>query len=114
MKPGAGDADGDRVGCVEAKKPDAGFPVALDVGADVEFGEGGECRQRGSAAQANAGHAEWDDADPGFTVKRIDFKRGGDQRTQSTQPGCVDWPVGEEKVVPGLRHDPWGWRNRPW
>src|SRR5580704_17144681 len=50
MVPGAGDADGNCVCCIEAEEPDAGFVAMRDVGAHVEFGECGERRQCGRGA----------------------------------------------------------------
>jgi hypothetical protein len=38
MEPGAGNADGNGVGCVEAEEPDAGFTAVSYVSADVKFG----------------------------------------------------------------------------
>src|SRR5580698_7576046 len=72
MEPGAGDADGDCVGCVEAEEPDAGFAAVSYVGADVELRECGESWQRGRGAETYAGHAKGDDADPGFVLECID------------------------------------------
>lgn len=96
--PGCGSAAG-----VEAEKIDTGLSAVCHIGADVEFRERGEAGQLREPAGTNAAHVEGRDCDPALLVEGMEFECGWDERAHDLR---IDGPVREEKIVPGLLHDP--------
>lgn len=64
VKPSPRSPDCQRIGGVETEEPHTGFPVALDIEAHIEFGEGRNPREVGKWAAHHPGHPKWDDANP--------------------------------------------------
>src|ERR1700684_2770980 len=115
MEPSTRHRHCDRICRVEAEEPDSRLAAVPEVGADVELGKCGECRQRRSGAQTDTRHAKRHDADPGFALECVDIEGIRNLRSKScAQLRNVGAPVGEEEVVPGWRHDPWAGGKRPW
>ena len=101
VEPAAGEGDGGGAGGIEAEEKDAGAVVEGDVGADVEFEEGGKAGRAGEAIVPDVAHREGDDADPGLAVEGVEVEGGRDQGADR-----CGWqrPMGEEEVAPGHRH----------
>src|SRR6266850_392465 len=102
--------DGERAPGVEAEEIYARFFIDADVGPHVELGKCRDPGQRWHASRGDVRHVERHDSKPCFPVIQLELERTGKHRRE---PDFVDGPVGEEQVVPGLRHDPRASRHRP-
>ncbi len=113
MIPAPCQGDRDRVRRVEAVEVDTGSVAAWpgDVGADVELRECAEPRDgERLRAEADAAHAEGDNAHPRLSLVQIEFEPGGDGATKHVG---LDRPVREEEIAPDLVHRERAFRRRP-
>src|SRR5579859_6434703 len=94
---------GGKVGGIETEEVNARLASAGHVGANVEFGEPGKAGQRGNHAGTNSAHPEGNDADPALALESIERQPG---RYQGAEPLRRKRPVREQKIVPGLLHNP--------
>lgn len=103
MKERASGPDGGAAGGIETEEIDTGLALVCDVGADVEFGEGGYAGDWRKVMGANAAHAEGHDSEPALAFEGVERKSARHVRAY-----LLGWngPVGEEEFVPGLLHDP--------
>lgn len=53
---------------VQAKEPDSGFPIADDIGSNIDLWKVGDRGNGGTMAQRDLLHIEGNDGDPGFAV----------------------------------------------
>lgn len=110
---------GKRVGGIEAKEVDPRLGDGsicpqrrrrLDIGAHVEFGEGGESWYVWEAARRNVGHAKGDNANPSHALIGVQFKLWRDEAAHDFRR---DRPMGKEQVHPRLAHQPRRIGQRP-
>ena len=110
MKGKLGNANGDRIGCVEAEEPNARFSVESYVCANVEFRESRKPRDGGHASRRYVGHVKWNDRDPSLAVVSFHLNVGGQA---SFDFAGVKWPMSKQQVVPTHPHRVGLVRQRP-
>ena len=87
---------------IEGEEPDAGVArVVVDVGAEVQFVEPREPRQRRKADGADALHEKRNDAEVGLAREGIDVKSGGEVCGDHFRFGL---PVEKAEAGPALFH----------
>src|SRR5215203_6094112 len=106
---GAREANGYRVGSVEAKEPDAGFAFGSDIGADVELREARQPRDRWQKPGSRELHAKRRNAQPRRPVKGVELQY---RRYQRAQQAPRHGPVHKEQVTPAHADNPWPLRER--
>src|SRR5271157_5925916 len=95
---------------VQAKEIHAGFPVARDVGAHVDFGKMREPWQRGHSRRPQMIDPEWRDRHPRALLVSVEREHLRHERANHLWRQSV---VQEQQVVPALGHDPRRHRRRP-
>lgn len=95
--------DGKGACCVEAEEKYSRLASVDHVGANVEFWKSRKPRQWRRSMGTNTAHAEGDDSDPALAVEGVEREFLRNQRLNRRERKR---PVGKEKVVPRLLHDP--------
>lgn len=99
----AREEDSAAVAGIQAEEVDAGDTIHGDVGAHVHLDKLREARDGGETTRMHVAHAKGDNTDPALPFKDIE---GQDGWNEGAQRCGREGPVGEEQLVPGLRHDP--------
>jgi len=94
---------------IQAKEIDARLPIQRYVRSNIEFGETREPRYRRKKSRPNPAHAKGNDANPGISVELIQGELQGNHRAELRNGNR---PVGKQKVMPDLPHDPRRIRRR--
>jgi hypothetical protein len=96
---------------IEAQEKDPGLAAIGDVGADIHLGKCGNSREGRRSAQSNSAHVKGSNRQPAPSLELIE---GEGRRNQGSESFRRNRPVREQKIVPGLPHDPRPARERPW
>src|SRR5439155_11613672 len=102
--------DGEPTRGIEAEEPDPGLGPVGDVRSDVQLAERRHERKGEGPAGTEPRDLERCDPEPGAAVVLLDLERVGKVTAQGRS---IHAPVGEEQLVPGLRHHPGIARQRP-
>src|SRR5580765_7579817 len=91
--------DGERAARIEREVPEPRLAVARHVGANADLREGGDARQRGQSAEAQARQQEGRDAEPGRAAVHLELDRA---RQQALELARLEPPMEEGMLDPGL------------
>src|SRR5437762_4229296 len=90
-------------GNIQAEKINSRLVSVRHVSSQVKFGETREPWHRRQPASPDTAHPERNDADPALSVEDVQNQLRRDKRSQLCEGNR---PMREQKIVPGLLHDP--------
>jgi hypothetical protein len=98
-------------GDIQAKKINSRLTSVGHVGPHVQFGETRETWHSRQPASPDTAHPERNDTDPALCVECIQHQAFRNQWTEFCKGNR---PMREQKIVPGLLHDPGATTRWPW
>src|SRR5438270_8407926 len=108
---GASSPDRKVAGDIQAEKINSSLASVAHIGPHVKFGEVRETWHSRQPATADSAHPERNDTDPALSVKGVEPQALRNQWTESCEGNR---PMREQKIVPGLLHNPRASRQLPW